>query len=195
MNDIKKILKFIYYAEGLKTELRHASKSDRGRESVADHTWRLSLLLMLVAPKLLIEIDLLRAMKMAVVHDIVEIEAKDIPLLKSIGNRKLIATKEKNERVAIKNIRKKLGKNGEEIHHLWQEFEEAKTKEAKVVHALDKLEGQLQFLHDPIRKFTKKEMPAVELTLNETSKQCKIDPFIEKLDLMSLQDRRDRISD
>lgn len=49
------------------------------------------------------------------------------------------------ERIAANNLRKKLAaRNGEEIYHLFYEFEGKKTFEAKVANAIDKLEVQLQ---------------------------------------------------
>lgn len=194
MKDAKKIIKFIDFAEGLKTELRHATKSDHQRESVADHTWRLTLIIMLVAPKLEIKIDLLQCLKIAIIHDIVEIEAKDIPLIEHVDNKKLSAKKDKSERLAIKNIRNKLGKSGKEIYDLWYEFENQESNEAKVVKALDKLEGELQFLSDPVRKFTASDQRLVDMILTNTTELCSIDPFLKHLDETTFAQRKKRTS-
>lgn len=192
MKETKRIIDFIHYAEKLKTELRHATRSDNQRESVADHSWRLILFLILVAPKLTIKIDLLKAMKMAAIHDITEIDAKDVPALEHINNKKISAKKKKDEKRAIKNIRKKLASDSHEICDLWQEFEDSKTNEAKLVSALDKLEGELQFLTDPIRKFRPEEQKSIKILLQRTSKLCKIDPFLQQLDEVSLSERKNR---
>ena len=194
MKETKRIIEFINYAEKLKTELRHATKSDNQRESVADHTWRLSLMLILIAPKLKLKIDLLKAIKIAIVHDIVEIEAKDVPIPDRINDQKLSTQKEKNEQTAIENIKNRLGDDGQEIFDLWNEFEDSKTNEAKVVKTLDKLEGQLQFLNDPVRKFAKDEQNSVKSLLEETAKLCKIDPFLKQLDEDTLNNRKKRTS-
>lgn len=193
MEETKRIIDFIHYAEKLKTELRHATRSDSQRESVADHSWRLILFLILVAPKLTLKIDLLKAMKMAAIHDITEIDAKDIPALEHINNKKISDKKKKDEKRAIEKIKKKLAKNGQEIYDLWQEFEDSKTNEAKLVKALDQLEGELQFLQDPVREFKQEEQASIVLLLERTTKFCKIDPFLEKLDKISLNDRKKRV--
>lgn len=193
MNDAKTIIEFIRYAERLKTELRHATRSDNQRESVADHTWRLALFLILVAPKLKLEIDLSKALKMTIIHDIVEIEAKDIPVLKQINDDTFSLQKKKAEILAINKIKKLLGDNGQEIYDLWNEYEDSKTNEAKIIKALDKLEGQLQFLEDPIRKFTIDEQDSIELLLNQTKKLCDIDPFLQELDKTTIASRKKRI--
>lgn len=191
--DAKKIIDFIQYAERLKVELRYASKSDNTRESVADHCWRLALMLILIVPKLKIEVDLLKTLKMAIIHDLVEIEAKDISALKQIGNPELRKAKGNNEKKAIKKIRKLLGDDGQEIHGLWTEYAEQKTNEAKIVKVSDKLEGQLQFLNETVTNFTDEDRKAAKIMLDETTDLSKIDPFIEELDLVSLEDRKNRV--
>ena len=194
MENVQQLIDFIHYSEKLKNELRHASRSDSQHESVADHTWRLSLFLMLVAPKLTIKIDLLKAMKMATIHDIVEIDARDIPALEHINNKKVSDTKNKNERLAIKKIRVMLGTSGKEISDLWHEFENLETNESRLVCALDKLEGELQFLQDTVKVFKPEEQESIKMLLEKTTELCKIDPYIEKIDKMTLHDRKKRTS-
>jgi len=191
--EARKIIDFINYAEKLKVELRHASKSDGMHESVADHSWRLSLMLVLIVPKLKLKIDLLKALKMAVVHDLVEIESKDVPLLTYIDNKHLADEKDIREQRAIAKIRKVLGTSGEEIYQLWQEFEDLKTNEAKLVKALDRFEGEFQFLTETVTKFTKQEQKAIDILLKETTELAKIDPFLEKIDEISIEERKKRI--
>jgi putative hydrolase of HD superfamily len=194
MEQTQKIIDFIRYAEGLKTEMRHATKSNGDKESVADHSWRLCLVLMLAAPKLKLKIDLLKALKMAIVHDIIEIEAKDIPILEQISSSEVSTQKEKNEKLAIENIKSRLGLDGLEIVNLWYEFEESKTNEARVVKALDKLEGQWQFLDDPIRRFTANEQESIEKLFKNTNKLCKVDSFLQNLNQSTLSDMKERTS-
>lgn len=194
MNNMKKIVDFIHYAEKLKVELRHATKSDKQKESVADHSWRLSLFLVLVLSKLSIKIDELKTIKMAIIHDIIEIDARDIPLLDQIKDPELQKQKHKNEKKAIEKIKKMLGEDGKEIAKLWQEYEDQKTNEAKVVMALDKLEGELQFIQDPVRKFLKDDQVAINKLFIQTTKLCKIDPALQELDRITMAQRRKRTS-
>ncbi|OIP23593.1 HAD family hydrolase [bacterium CG_4_10_14_0_2_um_filter_33_32] len=193
MNDAQKIIDFIHYTEKLKTELRLASKSDKCRESVADHTWRLSLMLILVVPKLGIKVDHLKILKMAIIHDVVEIEAKDIPRLESIVSSRLSNDIKLKEKAAINNIKKMLGDSGQEIFDLWNEFDEYKTNEAKALRFLDKLEGQLQFLTEDVTTFTKYNKEAIQKIIDETKELSKVDPFLTELDNLTLQERKERI--
>lgn len=65
--------------------------------------------------------------------------------------------------------------------------------EAKLVKAPDSLEGELQFLQDPIRKFKSEEQESIGVLLEMISDLCKIDPFLQQLDEISLGDRKKRI--
>ncbi len=50
MNDIAKIINAIKLAQNLKMELRHSWLSNGRQESVAEHTWRMSFMAILIAP-------------------------------------------------------------------------------------------------------------------------------------------------
>ncbi|WP_017185688.1 HD domain-containing protein [Alkalibacillus haloalkaliphilus] len=143
--EMKNVLEVIHLAEKLKGEMRHSWLSNGRRESVAEHTWRLSLMAVLIEPFLEREVDMLKLLKMITIHDLVEIEAGDIPAFDTLTNDEMKAAKAHNEQKAIENFRTQLNhKLGEEIEQLWYEFEGKETYEAKVANALDKLEAQIQ---------------------------------------------------
>jgi putative hydrolases of HD superfamily len=142
---IQSILKVLRLAERLKFELRHSYTSSGRQESVAEHTWRMSLMAILIQPLLKKEVDMLKLLKMIVIHDLVEAEAKDVPVTEVLRNPDLKKLKAENEIKAIENLRSCLVDiNGQEIYELWHEFEAKETYEAKLANALDKLEVQLQ---------------------------------------------------
>lgn len=145
---IKSILKVLQLAERLKFELRHSYTSSGRQESVAEHTWRMSLMAVLIEPLLQQKVNTARLLKMVILHDLVEAEARDISALDVLRNPSLRIEKEANERKAIENLRQALFEtNGQEIYDLFYEFEKKETYEAKVANALDKLEVQLQHNH------------------------------------------------
>lgn len=145
------ILEVLQLAEKLKFELRHSWLSNGRQESVAEHTWRMSLMAVLIEPLLDKKIDLARLLKMIIIHDLVEAEAGDVSVLDQIRNPEIRKVKQQNEEKAIENIRAMLSKsNGQEIYDLFYEFEEKNTFEAKVANAIDKLEVQLQHNHADI---------------------------------------------
>lgn len=142
------ILKVLKLAERLKFELRHSYLSNGRQESVAEHTWRMSLMAVLLEPLLTVKVDMTKLLKMIIIHDLVEAEAKDVSALDLLRNPELRTEKAKREKKAIENLRMNLLEiNGQEIHDLFWEFEAKETYEAKVANALDKLEVQLQHNH------------------------------------------------
>lgn len=145
---ITSILKVLTLAERLKFELRHSYTSSGRQESVAEHTWRMSLMAVLIEPLLTKKIDTARLLKMIVIHDLVEAEARDVSALDVLRNPGIKIQKIEKERQAIENLRSALIEtNGQEIYDLFYEFENKETYESKVANALDKLEVQLQHNH------------------------------------------------
>ncbi|EDL65887.1 HD domain-containing protein [Bacillus sp. SG-1] len=140
-----KVMEIIKLGEKLKSELRHSWLSNGRRESVAEHTWRTTLMAVLITPELSVEADMEKLLKMLIIHDLVEAEAGDIPAFDTLDNASFKTAKRNNEIKAIENIRDILNNNtGQELYDLWYEFEEKQTIEAKVANALDKLEAQIQ---------------------------------------------------
>lgn len=145
---ITSILKVLTLAERLKFELRHSFTSSGRQESVAEHSWRMSLMAVLIEPLLTRPVDTARLLKMIIIHDLVEAEAKDLAALDVLRNPGLKAEKMEREARAIENLRATLTQtNGDEIRNLFYEFEHKQTYEALVANALDKLEVQLQHNH------------------------------------------------
>ena len=144
-SQLTSILKVLKLAERLKFELRHSYTSSGRQESVAEHTWRMSLMAVLIAPSLEQPVNMERLLKMIIIHDLIEAEAGDVSALDVLRNPAIKIEKEQREKAAIENLRRDLDSPvGEEIYRLWYEFEEKTTYEARVANAFDKLEVQLQ---------------------------------------------------
>ncbi|MBM7703487.1 HD domain-containing protein [Metabacillus iocasae] len=143
--NLTQILEVIKLGEKLKHEMRHSWLSNGRQESVAEHTWRVSLMAVLIEPYLTQKIHTSKLLKMIIIHDLVEAEAGDIPAFDTLDNQRLKEQKASNEMKAIERIRDMLGSElGTELYELWLEFEQKETYEAKVANALDKLEAQIQ---------------------------------------------------
>ncbi|WP_053220295.1 HD domain-containing protein [Virgibacillus senegalensis] len=142
---LKRILEVLKLAEKLKYELRHSWLSNGRQESVAEHSWRVALMAVLLEPYLEHRIDTAKLLKMITIHDLVEAEASDIPAFDTMDNQQAQMEKHQRELRAIENIRNTLGDElGIDIQELWLEFEAKSSYEARVANALDKLEAQLQ---------------------------------------------------
>ena len=146
MNDLlmqerlSQLLKFLQAAESLKSTLRSAHTSSGRPESVAEHTWRLCLLVMALAPEFP-EVDAHRLMKICLIHDLGEALQGDIPAPLQDTN----VDKSKSEREDLLELLSPLPElQRSEILELWEEYEQAATPEAKLAKAFDKLETLLQ---------------------------------------------------
>lgn len=104
------------------------------KENDAEHAWHLALMIMLLSEYANEEIDVLKTMSMAIIHDVIEIDAGDTYAYDDAGN----ATKREREQKAADRIFHILPEDQEKYFRgLWEEFEEAKTAEAKFAHAMD----------------------------------------------------------
>jgi putative hydrolase of HD superfamily len=158
---INGILSFIQKAEKLKTELRHSWTSDVTRqESVAEHSWSSCLLAILLFDEISTKVDLLKTLKMIIVHDLPEALVGDIPAFE-VSKRQ--DNKFENEKQAMQEIAADLSDKrlAEEIVSLWEEFEEEKTLEAVFARACDKFDVLLQHLNTKMDTWVD-----VEYTLN-----------------------------
>ncbi|WP_349409860.1 HD domain-containing protein [Pseudalkalibacillus sp. SCS-8] len=175
---ISKIMKVIGLAERLKYEMRHSWLSNGRQESVAEHTWRMSLMAILVHPYLDAKVDLEKLLKMIVIHDLIEAEAGDVPAFEAMNDPDVKKLKEEKEYAAIVNLKKNLPEElGKDIFDLWMEFEEKATYVAKVANALDKLEVQIQHNEADLSTWLDVEK---EMTF-KMGKHVEFDSFLTKL--------------
>jgi putative hydrolase of HD superfamily len=144
--DLAGLLEFLRSAERLKTVTRSAYTSSGEQESVAEHTWRLTLLAMLVAPRFP-EVDFARLVKICIVHDLGEAVGGDVPAPEQARRRAAGAATGKgaDERRDLLTLVQPLPPAlREELVSLWDEYEAAATPEARLAKGLDKLETILQ---------------------------------------------------
>lgn len=145
-SELAGLLEFLRDAERLKTVARSGYTSAGERESVAEHTWRLSLMALLVAPEFP-EVDFARLVKICLVHDLGEAIGGDVPAPEQARRRAAGATagKAADERRDLVTLLEPLPVPlRDEITALWDEYEAAQSPEAKLAKALDKLETILQ---------------------------------------------------
>ncbi|MGJ1385497.1 HD domain-containing protein [Sphingobacterium spiritivorum] len=114
--------------------------SDRN-ENDAEHSWHLALMAIVLAEHSNEKIDLLKVLKMVLIHDIVEIDAGDTFIYDMQKNH----SNTDEERLAANRIFGLLPlEQGEELIAVWEEFEAGETPEAKFARAMDRLEPLLQ---------------------------------------------------
>jgi putative hydrolase of HD superfamily len=134
-------LEFIAEADKLKTILRASplAAADR-RENDAEHSWHLALMVLLLAEYADEPIDVGHAIKLVIIHDMVEIYAGDSPVFDAAA----VVDQVEREIAAADRLFTMLPPDqAGEIRALWDEFEAAQTPEARFCKAMDRLEPML----------------------------------------------------
>ena len=170
------IVDFLAFSARLKSEVRHSWLMDGRQESVAEHSWQLAMFALVAHVHLEEPIDLLRTLKMVVIHDLMEAEVGDVPFFadSTLRREKLL-----REREAAQRIRERLGDPvGVEIFELFEEYEAGHTREAQFVKALDNLEVQLQ--HNLADSATWQPIE-YELVYTKMDRHCAHDAFLRAL--------------
>lgn len=145
MKKVDKIINFMRALEEVCVVNRDLLLYDGSTENDAMHIFKLSFLVMLVAPYLKTPVDYTKMLEMALVHDIAEGKTGDYTAANQLTHPELKAEKIKKEAKAIKDLKAMLPPPlNEKIYNLYQEYEKKQTLEAKIVSALDKLEANLQ---------------------------------------------------
>lgn len=131
-------LEILHLAEHLKNNTRHSWTSTGRHESVAEHSWRLCLMALLVRDEFP-EADMDRVLRMCVLHDMGEAFTGDIPAFQKN------ASDEAHESAVLREWTDSLpAPYGAEFAALYDEMEALQTTEAKIYKALDKLEAVIQ---------------------------------------------------
>jgi len=132
---IKEIDKLKYIQR--KTKLFNSNR----HENDAEHSWHLAMMTLVLAEHSDKTIDVLKVLKMVLIHDIAEIDAGDIFLYDSTKNH----TNSEEELIAAKRIFGLLPEcQAEEFIAIWEEFEKGDTDEAKFAKSIDRFEPLLQ---------------------------------------------------
>ncbi|HWI20852.1 MAG TPA: HD domain-containing protein [Vicinamibacterales bacterium] len=133
---------FLKEIDKLKSVLRRTSLIDRSRlENSAEHSWHLATTALVLAEHAPEGTDTLHAIRMLLVHDLVEIDAGDTFAYDPQGH----ADKAEREAAAADRLFALLPTDlGAELVSLWHEFESGRTRESKFAIALDRFSGLLQ---------------------------------------------------
>jgi putative hydrolase of HD superfamily len=138
-------LRFIVEIDKLKRVLRRTLLTDKSRrENSAEHSWHIALMAPILAEYAAADVDVLRVVKMLLVHDLVEIDAGDTFAYDADGH----LDKEDRERAAADRIFGLLpADQRRELRELWDEFEVSESADARFALALDRLQPLLQNVH------------------------------------------------
>ncbi|MBQ8961162.1 MAG: HD domain-containing protein [Ruminococcus sp.] len=144
-------LEILHTAEKLKDTIRHCTTSKGRPESVAEHSWRISLMAMLLREQFP-EADIDRVVRMCIVHDLGECFTGDIPTFS-----KTDLDREREDSLLQDWVISLPDQVSAELSALFAEMEAQQTLESKIFRALDKLEALIQHNESPINTWSENE--------------------------------------
>ena len=147
----KEYLEILHTAERIKDTPRHCTTSKGRTESVAEHSWRIALMALLLKHEFP-DADMERVMEMCLIHDLGECFTGDIPTF----------LKDDEDRMTEdKLLNKWISTLPDEVSGEWSalfaELTAQETKEAKICRALDKLEALIQHNEAPLSTWSDNE--------------------------------------
>ena len=147
----REYLEILHVAERLKDTPRHCTTTKRRTESVAEHSWRISLMAFLLKHEFE-DVDINKVVDMCLIHDLGECFTGDIPVF-----RKTDEDRKREEEL----LRGWVGSLSEPtrgtLASLYREMDAQQTQEAKLYKALDKLEAVIQHNESPLSTWEEHE--------------------------------------
>lgn len=182
MNRLDQQLSFILEIDKLKTVIRQSLLIDMSRrENSAEHSWHLAMMAAVMSEYAIEPVDMLHAIKMLLVHDVVEVDAGDTFAYDTAG----YTDKDEREQKAAERIFGLLpAEQGSELRALWEEFEARSTAESKYANALDRLQpllhnsrtqGGTWRIHNVTKDKVLKRMEPIKIGMPE------VYPMVEKI--------------
>ena len=161
----EKLIETLAVAERLKDATRHCYTSRGRSESVAEHSWRISLMAYFVSDEFP-EADLEKLMKMCLIHDLGEAFTGDIPTFE-----KSEKDEEKEASLLDEWVKQLPEPFASEMQALYREMEERQTLEARIYKALDNLEALIQHNESDISTWIPLEYD-LQMTYGNDKVQC-----------------------
>ena len=136
--EARKLLEALSVAERLKDATRHCYTRNGRHESVAEHSWMMTLMAFFVKDEFP-EADMDKVIKMCIIHDLGEAFTGDIPTFEKTE------ANEKTEEKLLHEWVETLPENYRtEMTALYEEMAKRETIEAKIYKAIDGLEALIQ---------------------------------------------------
>ena len=166
------LLQILSVAERLKCNTRHCHTSTGRHESVAEHSWRTTLMAMLLTDEFP-EADMNRVLRMCLIHDLGEAFTGDIPAFD-----KTEADIQKEDAAFQGWVATLPEKTKAEFSSLLAEMDAMETAEAKIYKALDKMEAVIQHNEADISTWLPLEY---DLQLTYGTENVQFSPYMQAL--------------
>lgn len=179
--EYRSFLDFLDQAEKLKCNTRHSWTSSGRHESVAEHSWRLALMAMLLGDQFS-DLDMNKVIKMCLIHDLGEAVTGDIPAFVKTEKDEAVESK------AVSGLFDTLPEvQRKEMTELFAEMDALETREAKLYKSLDKLEALIQHNEADLSTWLPLEY---DLQMKYGTKECSFDPYMNGLREVVREDSR-----
>ena len=133
-------MEFVLEINKVKNVFRRTHVDSQRCENDAEHSWHIAVMIYLLREYANEDFDVAKAMLMALIHDVVEIDAGDTYAYDSNA----LSTQQEREQVAAERIFGILPKDQkQEMISLFNEFEEGKTPEARFARVMDNLQPMM----------------------------------------------------
>ena len=168
------LLRILSQAGRLKTMTRHCYTENDRKESVADHSWRIALMAMLMTgiPEYR-DLDMNRVIRMCLIHDLGESFTGDIPTFEKTADDAGV-----EDNLFHNWVHTFPEPQRTEWTDLLQEMEALETREAKLYKALDKLEALIPHNESDIRTWLPLEY---DLQLTYGQKNMQFSEYLKEL--------------
>lgn len=144
-------LNILHVAERLKDTLRHCTTGKRRIESVAEHSWRVSLMALLLRDEFP-DADIDKVISMGLIHDLGECFTGDIPTFS-----KTDSDRDTEDSLLNSWVESLPGEISGYLKDLYLEMKSQETIEARLYKALDKLEALIQHNESPLDTWSENE--------------------------------------
>ena len=172
--------------ERLKDNTRHSWTSKGRRESVAEHSWRVSVMAMLMKDEFP-GVDIDKVVRMCLLHDIGEAVTGDIPAFEKTDDHRAVEAR------AISALLDSLPEPWPgELRALFAEMDAMETTEARLCKALDRMEAILQHNEADTSTWLPLEF---ELNLTYGEKECAFSPYLADLRAEMRRDTQRKIDE
>lgn len=154
--EIQEILTFLKRSSKLKSAPRFRASLKKDGDSVAEHSWRLALMVFVIGNQCKADINIDRALAIALLHDLAEAKTGDLDAYEFMSGKRSTTQKMADEEHAMAELTADLS-FGEWIRYIWEDYKDQKSVEAKFVKALDKLEAFLHIAECGVQNYIPKE--------------------------------------
>jgi len=180
----REYLEILHVAEKLKDTPRHCTTTQGRTESVAEHSWRVSLMAFLLRREFP-DVDMDRVVDMCLIHDLGECFTGDIPTFVKTDSDRSVEDSLLDQWVS--SLPEEVASD---LKSLYAEMDAQETKEAKIYKAMDKLEALIQHNESPLSTWSENEY---ELNKTYAFNTVAFSEWLTELRQEILQDTLDKI--